>query len=290
MSLTLSARDLPLVYESLERARDNPADLLAEVLRTSCEAIHAEQAMLVVSGKEPFFCPFATDPALTGEHSAAELGGPGALLGLKWKVHRNYRISGRSWILVFGGRPGRRVRSIDDVTAELIAMLLERVYSLERATLDELTGLPARSATLAQVRMAMAAARRTGAAAALLYLDLNRFKPINDTYGHAKGDEVLRAVATCMRECLREDEFLGRLGGDEFVALVPRIVSQDDASKVVHRLADAVARCAAEQGIELSVSAGVALYAGEASSVDEWMNRADAALYVAKRAVTPPAV
>ncbi|KLJ01333.1 GGDEF domain-containing protein [Luteimonas sp. FCS-9] len=158
-----------------------------------------------------------------------------------------------------------------------------RVYndSLERrATLDPLTRLPNRGAMEAHLRNLMADRRQT--AAGLLVLDIDRFKAVNDTFGHAVGDAVLVELAAILRDELREDDAAYRFGGEEFVLVLP----VDDAAALAaaaERLRGAVEQRLRSPGGPVTVSIGGAMLAAEHDWQD-WFGRADTSLYLAKRA------
>jgi diguanylate cyclase (GGDEF)-like protein/PAS domain S-box-containing protein len=162
----------------------------------------------------------------------------------------------------------------------------ESEEALRRVSLeDALTGLWNRRGFLMLAQQALTAARRSGACAHLLYLDLDSFKPINDTHGHAVGDEALAEVAEVLRETFRESDLIGRLGGDEFVVLATNCV--DGSGEVLlrrldERLAERNARAGRRYG--LAISRGLARFdAGAPVSLDELMLEADRRLYEEKR-------
>ena len=152
---------------------------------------------------------------------------------------------------------------------------------------DALTGLPNRPSLERALNPALARARRAGHAAALIYLDLDNFKVVNDTLGHAAGDEVLRRVAARLKERLREGDMLSRLSGDEFMLLLPELGG--DASEAAWRVAhDMIAQLESPFAIgdsefEVTASAGIALYPLHGEQGDELLKHADAALYETKR-------
>jgi diguanylate cyclase (GGDEF)-like protein len=149
------------------------------------------------------------------------------------------------------------------------------------ATHDSLTGLPNRRWFREAVNRALAdpAAGR----AAVMLVDLNRFKDVNDTLGHHHGDLVLREVGPRLRSCFREQDFLARLGGDEF-ALFMRDISEDGAEAAVERLQAALQAPFEADGIsiELDASAGIAWHPDHGNDVDTLLQRADVAMYKAK--------
>ncbi|HEU4564577.1 MAG TPA: diguanylate cyclase, partial [Gemmatimonadaceae bacterium] len=153
---------------------------------------------------------------------------------------------------------------------------------------DELTGLPLRRAFLERASSAFAAWREGGGAVALLVIDVDHFKLVNDTFGHLQGDEVLRDVASVLRREVRADDFLARYAGDEFVVLLPG-TSLALALEVGERLRDAVERCRcggrqlADGGVQVTLSIGAAAAPGHGASIEALFEAADQALYDAKR-------
>ncbi len=151
---------------------------------------------------------------------------------------------------------------------------------------DPLTGLANRSALLRAGEIALSTARRTGQLAALLYIDLDGFKAINDGNGHAAGDSVLRELAQRLRAVARRGEEIGRLGGDEFVAIVPRVADPNEAVEIGHRLLEAIRQPVSVDPLQvrLSASIGIALFPHDGTDVDALLAASDAAMYRAKRA------
>ncbi len=175
---------------------------------------------------------------------------------------------------------------VQDVTETVEnARILEAARSAaERvANTDMLTGLPNRRHTLAFLEKALAGARDNGAPLAVAIFDIDHFKRINDSYGHATGDQVIRRVAQRANAALRESDMLGRIGGEEFVCILQRSSAQA-AEIVAERVRRAVETgTVAEEGLpQATISVGLAIYDGEAD-IEELLHRADKALYVAKR-------
>jgi diguanylate cyclase (GGDEF)-like protein/PAS domain S-box-containing protein len=174
------------------------------------------------------------------------------------------------------------VTSLTDAMAELRRA---RDEARERASTDALTGVGNRSHFLATAGRALAQARRHHRDLSLLMLDVDRFKTINDTYGHAAGDAVLLSLVRVCTGVLREGDVLGRLGGDEFAVLLPE-TGPDRAAQVADRLHEALGRQGSEwegRRLPLEVSVGVASLASEVDTLDALLGRADEALYEAKR-------
>ena len=187
------------------------------------------------------------------------------------------------------GRGGQAIGifgTVQDVTETVEnARILEAARSAaERvANTDMLTGLPNRRHTLAFLEKALSGAREHGAPLAVAIFDIDHFKRINDTYGHAMGDRVIHRVAQRAKAALRDEDMLGRIGGEEFVCILQRSSAQA-AEMVAERVRQAVeAGTADEEGLpNATISVGLAVYDGE-PDVEELLHRADKALYVAKR-------
>ena len=155
---------------------------------------------------------------------------------------------------------------------------------IHQATHDALTGMPNRSLIHDRLRVALAQARRRRGQVAVMYLDLDNFKQVNDHYGHPAGDRLLEAVAGRLREVLRDGDSLGRVGGDEFVVLVNDLRGPQDAEALAGRIRAAFRRPFDLDGREYftSVSIGIALFPDNGDEPSALLSHADAALYRAK--------
>jgi diguanylate cyclase (GGDEF)-like protein/PAS domain S-box-containing protein len=149
---------------------------------------------------------------------------------------------------------------------------------------DGLTGLPNRTLFHDRVGHALDLARRTGASLAVLLMDLDRFKEINDTLGHLSGDALLRELGDRLQSCIRASDTVARLGGDEFGFLLID-VTRSEAASLVERIQQAFAEPLTFQDLPLKIEAsiGIALYPEHGATVDVLLQRADVAMYVAKR-------
>lgn len=149
---------------------------------------------------------------------------------------------------------------------------------------DPLTQLPNRALFSDRLQAALARARRDRQLAGLMFVDLDRFKTINDLFGHAVGDRLLVAASARMRECLRESDTLARLGGDEFVVLLPHIDSPADAELVAERIRATLVQPFGLDGHELHISAsvGIGIYPDHGLDDTALMKSADDAMYRAK--------
>ncbi len=170
----------------------------------------------------------------------------------------------------------------------LISDISERKRSDERiqylAHFDVLTGLPNRGHFQELVNQALALADRNEGRCALLFIDLDRFKTINDSLGHVTGDELLKAVADRLKQALRAGDNVGRLGGDEFVIVLSRIDSPDEAATVAQRVLERLSVPFLLSGHDLIVtpSIGIGIYPEDGEDYDTLVKNADAAMYHAK--------
>ena len=153
-----------------------------------------------------------------------------------------------------------------------------------QATHDALTGLPNRVLLRDRIEQALAAASRTSGEVAVLLIDLDRFKEINDTLGHSYGDELLCQVGPRLESVLREGDTVARLGGDEFAILLPVVDGAVEAQAIAERLRGALHRRFEVQGValDLEASVGIALSPWHGTNVEELLRNADIAMYEAK--------
>lgn len=150
---------------------------------------------------------------------------------------------------------------------------------------DNLTGLPNRAYFAERLSETMALAMRHQYPCALMFVDLDRFKFVNDSLGHDAGDTLLKLMAQRMSACLRGSDLLFRMGGDEFTIILPQMAEPEDAATVARRLLEAVAAPVTIHEHELTVGAsiGIAVCPGDGSRADELLKNADAAMYSAKQ-------
>jgi diguanylate cyclase (GGDEF)-like protein len=179
-------------------------------------------------------------------------------------------------------------RRVLDSAAEEVSAALARAYAQQaaetRATIDGLTGLPNRR-HFDELAAVIGRGRRAGDSLGILMLDIDHFKKLNDRYGHAAGDAVLRAVAGAIATAVRVDDTPARYGGEEFVVIL-REAGREQASDVAERIRSAVSALAADElGVRahVTVSVGAAVGEGSAVNVPDLVEQADKALYQAKR-------
>ncbi|MFC4933189.1 EAL domain-containing protein [Massilia sp. GCM10023247] len=229
------------------------------------------------------------------------------------------RLSGRPFDLADPG--GRSLWLVDDVTAqreaaeavrrardELEVRVAERTAELAGANAllqeeilerrqaearvhhmayhDSLTGLPNRALLADRLERAILAAQRADGKLAIMFLDLDRFKNINDSLGHATGDHLLREVAGRLCRAVRASDTVARLGGDEFVVLVPGVHALEECSAIGDKIIEALASPVPFEGhhLHISPSIGICIYPDDGSDVETLMRNADAAMYQAKAA------
>lgn len=181
-----------------------------------------------------------------------------------------------------GGHIGGVVWTARDITREK----QEQARLLDASQTDPLTQLLNRAGFDQRAEEALALARQHDHLLCLLYLDLDRFKPVNDQYGHPVGDALLRAVAGRLRHALRPQDLAARLGGDEFAVLLPALPAAGDAEVVAAKLLRAISTpfMIEKHQISVGVSVGFCVAAGGSAELERMVSEADARLYEAKRA------
>jgi len=194
-------------------------------------------------------------------------------------VRRFIRISGEPVFDDGGSFEGYRGVG-RDVTQAMVAE--QKVHELAR--FDSLTGLPNRNMFLGELDRTIARARRNGTAFAIFFIDLDRFKTINDTLGHDAGDQLLRTMAARLRSAVRESDLVARLGGDEFVVLLEGEACAADLDAIAQKLLVAIGEPTTLQGCSFLVtgSIGIGLYPGDGEDAATLLKHADAAMYLAK--------
>jgi diguanylate cyclase (GGDEF)-like protein len=181
----------------------------------------------------------------------------------------------------------RRLVQLSGYLAADRAQLQSNQMALDRmAHFDPLTGVPNRRLLEDRLHQAVARSRRSGRPLAVLYLDLDDFKPVNDRLGHAMGDRFLIEITRRLQPCLRIEDTLARLGGDEFVVLLVDLQGEDEWLPIVQRIMDQIQRPVTldEQVVSVSVSVGVTLFPADDADPDTLLRHADQAMYRAKQA------
>jgi diguanylate cyclase (GGDEF)-like protein/PAS domain S-box-containing protein len=180
------------------------------------------------------------------------------------------------------GDPTHWVAFLRDVTDSKNQLVMLR----RQATLDVLTELPNRMLLLERLEKAIDSARGKKGITALLLMDLDRFKEVNDTFGHHFGDMLLKEIAARLRNLLSPNDTLSRLGGDEFGLFLTRAADSNDVASVARRVLDSLQQPFAIDGhlLEVSASIGIAIYPTHGTDARMLLRRADAAMYAAKEA------
>lgn len=181
----------------------------------------------------------------------------------------------------------RLVRSGDNLAVTIRDISETKIHEQQLRRLarqDVLTGLPNRQWLADALPLGLARARDKGSMVALLFIDLDKFKHVNDSAGHQVGDELLKVVARRMQSVLRPGDHVVRLGGDEFTVLMEPLLSEQDATHAAERIAAVVSEPFALSGAQYSISAsiGISLYPRDGGDAEKLLNNADIAMYAAK--------
>ncbi|WP_298013017.1 diguanylate cyclase [uncultured Castellaniella sp.] len=216
-------------------------------------------------------------------------------LGVPLKSHQ-----GTIGVLVLKSYPGgARYNEKDQELLQFISAQIATAIESQRmqarlqhmAQYDQLTGLPNRGLLYDRLRTALAMARRERERLSVLYIDLDRFKPVNDTLGHSVGDLLLQEVANRLMQCVRESDTVARIGGDEFVVLLQRAPEAGQAAAIAAKIHEAMSRPFILDGHTLSIapSIGIAHYPEHGELAQQLLKHADQAMYLAKHKKAPKA-
>ena len=288
-----------------QRKRDERSLRLAEkVFDNSGQAIMITDAAATILSVNPAFTEITGYPAeeavghnpsvfASGRHDAAfyasmwsELKRNGAWEGEIWDRRKNGEVYPK-WASINAvndpetGEVTHYIAIFSDITErkENEARIEHLAYH------DALTGLPNRFALQARLAQSLADARRNGTQVALMFIDLDHFKTINDSLGHDIGDQLLMTVARRISATLRESDTVARLGGDEFVIVVPGVGSPEDAARVAEKVIEHVGEPLALAGHKLhtSPSIGIGIFPTDGHNAETLMKNADIAMYYAKQ-------
>ncbi|ABA89945.1 response receiver sensor diguanylate cyclase, PAS domain-containing [Syntrophotalea carbinolica DSM 2380] len=200
---------------------------------------------------------------------------------ISWVRDRRFPVSDPQ------GRPYRLAGVVTDITeqkdAQLQLLILNRKLQ-QQATHDSLTGLPNRRLLIDRLEQALARARRNNGRLAMLFIDLDGFKAVNDRLGHTAGDEVLEIIGRRLSHLLRSADTAARLGGDEFGLVLSKIKDKQDASLVAQKVLEAIASpfIIRDERCYIGASIGISLYPEHGLSADDLISRADTAMYKVK--------
>ena len=170
------------------------------------------------------------------------------------------------------------------ISRDITPRKLAEKQLIHTATHDPLTGLTNRLVFYDRIAVELARARRNQTKLALIYIDLDKFKYINDTLGHSCGDQLLKAVAERLQDLLRETDTLARMGGDEFMYILPEVESSEDVDKVANKVLNAIRKPFLLDGQlqSITASSGIAIYPKDGKDAETLMKNADLAMYFAK--------
>jgi len=154
---------------------------------------------------------------------------------------------------------------------------------------DSLTGLPNRSLFMDRLRRAIAEAERKKESVVVMFIDLDDFKKVNDSFGHHVGDKAIQAVALRLKKCLRDIDSIARMGGDEFTLLIPHIGEQEDVEIIARRLIESLDDpiVVEETEFRMSISIGISIFPVDAVNEDSLLRNADTSMYFAKHTRGP---
>jgi diguanylate cyclase (GGDEF)-like protein len=169
---------------------------------------------------------------------------------------------------------------------DITAQKREKQRLLKLSQIDALTGLTNRAGFLQKLTDTMVDCRHEGLMMAVMYMDIDRFKPVNDTYGHSVGDQLLKVFSARLTHAVRASDTVARLGGDEFTIIIERLAKSEDAEMLAAKIVTAMQAPFELDAATVSVSTsiGVTWYGDEHMSPAELLNRADMLLYQAKQA------
>lgn len=175
-----------------------------------------------------------------------------------------------------------KLKEASDKLVLAVAQLDQLVQTSQR---DIVTGIPNRALILDRLENAIALARRHGAHIAVAFLDLDHFKPINDSLGHASGDQVLQLVARRLQSVVRDSDIVSRYGGDEFLVLLTEVSQPADAALIAEKmlLALTAPSVVGRHQLQVSASLGIAIYPQDGDDAQTLIDQADAAMYRVKR-------
>ncbi|WP_293334101.1 CHASE2 domain-containing protein [Microcoleus sp. CAWBG58] len=216
-----------------------------------------------------------TQQPLENEEYFTDAHGITHLISTKRSLHKD---AAGNLFLVGAIRDITERKRLEDALKQKNAELSHQAYH------DALTGLPNRKMFHESLHLSLERASSNQELVALLFLDLDGFKSINDTLGHRAGDLLLQAVAGRLKKCLRGSDIISRLGGDEFTVILPGIPGSEEAAKVAKKICDAIKQpfTLEENTVSVTTSIGISLYPMDGQNSDILVNNADAAMYRAK--------
>jgi len=237
-----------------------------------------------VTGKTPRILHSGRQTAAFYAHLWKCIKASGRWQGEIWNRRKNGEVY-PEWLSITAVRSSTgKVENYLAIFSDITLRKREEGELYELATHDALTGLPNRFFFSERFRHALAQAKRAGHLVGLLYLDLDRFKPVNDSLGHKFGDKLLQTVARRIKRSVREGDTIARLGGDEFAVILEHLSRPRDAAATARKLLRALARPFLLDGHKATVTAsiGISVYPLDGDDVEILLKRADGAMYRAK--------
>ncbi len=265
----------PYFYNDIEQHQD-PVPLRKGSL---IEKVFREKKAIMANAGDSV-CPVTQ--AVTGRHDYDWLGAP---------LASSYGTKGALVVQVTSGSFSYCEEDLDllQFVATQVGSAIDRERQDARlhhmAHHDPLTDLPNRALFRDRLRVALKQARRSGDRVVLLYLDLSNFKMVNDSLGHAVGDEALREIARRIKSCVRESDTVCRIGGDEFTVLLSNLQIKDDVQAIVEKIRDSIAVPVELEGKQFTfaVDVGIAAYPEHGENIEKLLRYADSAMYQSKK-------
>ncbi|MGI4880330.1 MAG: diguanylate cyclase [Janthinobacterium lividum] len=279
-SIVQTVLEVPMVAVSLmdrhrqwfKSHRGLGVDSSARELSFCTHTILGREPMIVADARRDV--RFRDNPLVTGEPNV------GSYIGVPMATPDGYNVGALCAI----DRVPRQFTAMQvDVMTKFGALVIDELELRQIAKRDHLTGALTRRAFVAQAEKEIARRDRYQRPSALVLFDIDHFKTVNDSFGHAAGDEALRMITQCCSRSIRANDMFGRVGGEEFAVVLPE-TDAVDAMISAERIRMAIATMAIDLGfpLHLTASFGIAPLAPWIRSVDEWLAEADLALYAAK--------
>lgn len=306
ISFNAMADHLAAIYDGLEQKveeRTQSLRLMANVFTNSGEGIiitDAENKVLAVNnaftqltgytekevlGRNPKFLSSGKTPAETYREMWKALVKMGEWKGEIWDRHKSGKICLYELSVVTVRNKEERIVNYIGAFTDVTDLRASEAKVRHLAHHDALTGLPNRLLLNDRLQQALVAARREKTHLALIYIDLDEFKPVNDTFGHHAGDLLLKEAARRMQECLRESDTISRVGGDEFIVLLPAVETAQGTAAVAEKIRASLIQPfdIAGHTIRISSSIGIAIHPDNGSDEETLLKHADIAMYHAKK-------